>query len=601
MGATGMFTGDWTTPEMLSLLSKSDSIFTGLQQIDQTEPPQPEGPGVEVEQRYHRILSLYQAAIDEYRRTLPSDEAEIPFCISETLALVHLLYLPADGLGMGVVGEEVLRWLNVYDPRPTLAERNRVADVADPGSDPRYWDYLFQCVLRGLDQTAVGALNKFDTHPSPSFRTYIAATVRLLLGMPRSTKYAIEAEFAAQRKAWTGKVAAHLAALEVTLDQFEREVSIDSEERIAYEASLGCLLQILLGNQERILEASHDWRDAFGAWGLYVQPTMKRGDVPDVVALILDRFPSDPTNPMEQALTAFARGDALQGAQATRDIDPWLTVHLTDLLGRAGVLDQRELGARELLLSSIDAYATTVMEDQGLWRIAVAYLASTGDEGRKRMREILLSVPYNIAPPRSGSGMDVDPELEDGGDRFRRVEELLRACQEFQMTEEPRAICQGVAETLVNMGEFGQAVPYCVRAGNATLIRVVVNNMLDAYGESGPKEFLRLVEQFPQTWLVPGGGGESNAQYAHRLAFLGSYRDFHCLVADGDQAGAARALIFAFAARAPETFWAVLLIDAIPLLESTFCSSLFSMSRVMLKDLTMFLKRRTLCSQAATW
>lgn len=557
MESKGMFVGDWMSLPMLHLLSKSDTIFTSLQRIDQTSPDQGGAPGVEAEQRYHRVLALYLSALDEYLRSLPLEERSTPAHISEILALVHLLYFPADGMGTAIVAEELLRWINLYKPRPTSEASNAVADITNAENDWTFWDYVFICVLRGLDQTALLALEKLNNHPSHSFRKFLAQTSKLVLSMPRSTQFALEPEFAAQRHAWTLKVQSQFHLLDHTMKQMQDEAQVDSDERNFIQVNLGNLFLVLLGDQEKIMEMSDDWRDALGAWGLYVDPSLKRTDLTSALTAILQHFNLDPTDTVENALVAFARSEPLQGAKYCCQIDPWLAAHLTDLLGRAGVLSQDDTAARELLLTTIHTYADVVLEDQGLWRIAVAYLSSAGDQWRKRMRQILLSVPYEITP--SGE--------EPGADRFKRVEELLRACSEFQMPEESRSICQGVADTLMEQGELGLAVSYSVRAGNATLIRKVVERALVVYYTQGAAQFIALVDQFPQNWLVPAGGGDSMAQFSHSLTFLGAYRDFVRMVSESDEAGAAWSLIQALAARPPQTFWAVLLIDAIPLLE----------------------------------
>jgi nuclear pore complex protein Nup85 len=52
------------------------------------------------------------------------------------------------------------------------------------------------------------------------------------------------------------------------------------DQRLEYEAQFRCLLQLVAGERQRVFEACEDWREALGAWGTLVQPTMRRDDVP---------------------------------------------------------------------------------------------------------------------------------------------------------------------------------------------------------------------------------------------------------------------------------------------------------------------------------
>ena len=73
----------------------------------------------------NRIAKLYQSTIltqiglvqqdltlDEHERL---DQLEHLASLHAVMSLTEILYLPADGSGDGVVGEEVLDWLNTID------------------------------------------------------------------------------------------------------------------------------------------------------------------------------------------------------------------------------------------------------------------------------------------------------------------------------------------------------------------------------------------------------------------------------------------------------------------------------------------------------
>lgn len=58
------------------------------------------------------------------------------------------------------------------------------------------------------------------------------------------------------------------------------------------------------------------------------------------------------------------------------------------------------------------------------------------------------------------------------------------------------------------------------------------------------------------------------SRFGSRLAFLARYRDMHAFYAQGDKERAAAVLVHLLATElAPKTWWAILLVDAVPLLE----------------------------------
>jgi nuclear pore complex protein Nup85 len=83
------------------------------------------GPSVEVQQYINRIAKLYLSTILKQIESIQHntsldedaklDELQHLASLHAVLSLTEILYLPADGRGDGVVGEEVLDWLNTID------------------------------------------------------------------------------------------------------------------------------------------------------------------------------------------------------------------------------------------------------------------------------------------------------------------------------------------------------------------------------------------------------------------------------------------------------------------------------------------------------
>lgn len=133
----GIFAGDWATDDKIKLLAETFTIFSSLQKIASDEEIRQRAstlpnrsslaallPSAQTLQYYNRISGLYRDALKRYIQTLESadkdsEEEEADLELSQWLHtiwhFVETMYVPADGRGAGVVGEEILHWLNSFD------------------------------------------------------------------------------------------------------------------------------------------------------------------------------------------------------------------------------------------------------------------------------------------------------------------------------------------------------------------------------------------------------------------------------------------------------------------------------------------------------
>lgn len=115
----------------MQFYTQSFTIFTSLQSIAASQQRDAAdegaatwldaGPSVQTMQYYHRVGSLYCDAIQAYMNGLEAEkmnDSELLLHVQSLQTIFHLaqvLYFPEDGRGMGVVGEELLHWLNAHD------------------------------------------------------------------------------------------------------------------------------------------------------------------------------------------------------------------------------------------------------------------------------------------------------------------------------------------------------------------------------------------------------------------------------------------------------------------------------------------------------
>ncbi|CAD6891279.1 unnamed protein product [Tilletia laevis] len=423
--AKGIWQGDWATDAKLKLVSDSYINFISVPKIldfakreSLASMALDAGASTEVMQYAHKISRLYRKRLGEYISAAESaataselDAAtfqqtqDIPQA-REMRSILHLaetFYLPADGLGDGVVGEALTHWLNHSRPGPSNEIAEDFMSAATPYYNQEFLPFINKCILRGYFTIAQTLLSKFDDH-HPIVQQLASETAQLISTIPRSPAFNDARKFLIKRHEWTERVKVLQSSLQAEFDEFEADRARDGnetdgdDERLDLEVGFMILLGTLAGDSERILEASESWQEALGAWGLLVQPSLTREDVPVIVTTIFERC-AVTADPADEVQAALVRGEPAQAALLTRNVDPWLAAHLIDLFDRVDLLlpigeaDTISDLPPNLRNDATRAYAEMILEDQGLWRVAIDYFALAGREGQQRLREVLLTVP----------------------------------------------------------------------------------------------------------------------------------------------------------------------------------------------------------------
>lgn len=182
---------------------------------------------------------------------------------------------------------------------PTTEQGQQIAQTSPSYDHPEFWDYLFRCVLRGFYTTAATVLQSYHAPGvSPTLQNIASETSQILKSLPRSTGYTTEPAFFSAHRHWHTSVRVFLSGLQRKMNAVQSELTSSGhehaeEERLELEAQFRCLLELLCGVQDRILEFSENWVEALCAWGTLVQPAMKRDDLPYVDLLTQRGRPAD--------------------------------------------------------------------------------------------------------------------------------------------------------------------------------------------------------------------------------------------------------------------------------------------------------------------
>ncbi|GAA5946628.1 hypothetical protein JCM1841_003917, partial [Sporobolomyces salmonicolor] len=521
------------------------------------------------------------------------------------LALAEILYLPADGRGEGVVGEELLDWVNTVDRAPSAEEGTALLVSPAPWQDPNFFPYLTRCILRGHLASSSALLALLTSqHPSAPVRSLAVLCAELIDTYPRSTAFKTEQAFRVALKGFRTTLAAAQKNAEKFITALSTDSTLDDDDRADFSSSFRTLLSLLSGDQAHVLEASDSWFEALAAHCVWVNPTATREDLPRVLEVVSRELPVDGTLPGEAAQAALVRGDvpgmlkALTGSE--RGEFAWLATHLADLLSHLHLAsfslpapapststsisgdEQDPLGPRELFLLD---WADRLTSDSGLWRVSCGYWGECGAVGRARIGSALRGVRLTEEEGDGGDGMDVEGEGDAGeegkkGQGRTRVEEVLRVCSEYGLEDDMVSICESYAELLTAQSRYGEAISFCVRAHNSKKIARIADRILDEYVANGQDAFIHHVDSLPTSLLRPSSPPSSPSSRSRspspapvlpanpRLSFLARYRDFFALYARGERRAAAELLVLLLTSGvAPRGFWAVMMLDVLPLLE----------------------------------
>ncbi|KAJ7623243.1 Nup85 nucleoporin-domain-containing protein [Roridomyces roridus] len=495
-----------------------------------------------------------------------------------SFSLFVVLYLPEPGYEEAPVGEELMEWLNIHFIEPSTEEGDHLSSLQSPWEDESFWPYLTRATLRGLSKASVFFLKTLSGHPSEDLQQLAETMVSLVETQPRLQNFAAERDFAYASRRWKDKV----KAVRVEMDQVPEDDRFDDFDN--WWDRLSDMVGVLEGRGEIVQrvceELGADWKEVCAAWGIFVDPRLRREDLPDVVRRVLDDMPPDPTNLEDMIHTSLLSGKPGDALLHASQLDRWLSAHLADIMDPLSLLDsptQDDISIRD---QHILAYAEYLHSDPALWRITVDYMYSCGDVGKERGDQVLIRVPLrlNDRGPDSQGG---DEDKIRAGNIVGVLKDVNQTCFDYRREAARRTVCKIAAQALVRKKDYGLAVSYCSSAEDWQGLGRVVDRVLDEYIVSGPANFAKYASDIaPSLQNLNIRHSGSQGVFIHRLMFAVRYSNFQQLRVKRELQNAASDLVTMFQDDvAPKSWWAVMLCDAVELLQNR-SSLLFSASGV---------------------
>lgn len=198
-------------------------------------------------------------------------------------------------------------------------------------------------------------LGTLSAHPSKDLRRLSQSLIPLLNTQPKLQAYEAEREFAYASHRWKEKVKALRLELDGVPEPDRRDDYEDWWDRFSD------IIGILEGRGEMVQkvcgELGADWKEVCVAWGVFVDPRLRRQDLPwvqllfsipshanysrsDVITQVLEDMPPDPTNLEDMIHAALFTGDPLKALDHAANLDPWLSAHLADMMEPLTLVDR---------------------------------------------------------------------------------------------------------------------------------------------------------------------------------------------------------------------------------------------------------------------
>ncbi|KAF7309813.1 Nuclear pore complex protein Nup85 [Mycena indigotica] len=507
--------------------------------------PRPEGP--------------LQFSADHYR--------SLYTCFS----LFVVLYLPEPGYEEAPVGEDLMEWLNIHFIEPSTEEGDHLSSLQAPWEDDSFWPYLTRhliisrATLRGLSKASVFFFNTLSEHPSVDLRDLAEKIAAIIASQPRLQNFAAEKDFASASRRWKDQV----KAIRVEMEQIPEGERFDEFDN--WWDRLSDIVGVLEGRGEMVericAELGADWKEVCAAWGVFVEPRLRRQELPEVVERILDSLPPDPTNLEDMVHTTLLSGKPLDALLHASQLDRWLSAHLADIMEPLSLLTGLEEDGISVRDEHILAYADYLHSDPALWRITVEYMYSCGDVGKERGDQVLIRVPLRL----QAKGEQAEEGQIHAGNVVGVLKDVNQTCFDYKREAARRTVCRIAAQSFVREKDYGLAVSYCCSAEDWQGLGRVVDCLLEEYIASGPASFAQYASDIaPSLQNLGSQQAISHGVFIHRLMFAVRYSNFQQLRTKYDQSQNAALDLVAMLRDhiAPKSWWAVLLCDAIDLLQN---------------------------------
>ncbi|CAG8664831.1 632_t:CDS:10 [Gigaspora margarita] len=450
--------------------------------------------------------------------------------ISAVWELCRIIYIPSkqEYNQFGQLSLELIKWINHCFPLHPLTEDEeehleQLQQNQELHQDDFFWSRLSEAKM---------FLKSIDKNDGSEFSDYVKLVLDILDTRPRVTELEYH-EFNLRRHEWLSKIS---------------DLQTKLRGKSFLEGRINDILMILRGHTKTIIEKSSTWQEALGGLVYHVRPTCDAQELKNILNVILEKIDTCNTA-LDDALIEFIFRRVEKGIQHCERIDLWLSAHLSDILNKldlvgrihsqsshqkqSNIITQPDVDIREHYLLS---YAESMVFHTTLWQLAFKYFEHCETCGYSYMSQLVVRIPFE--------------------DEFK-ASKLLSICKENGLTFQEKTISRIMGKKYWQNERYASAIVYFINAGDTASLEVIYRRFLDNYIDTGKLTFLDTIESIQLDEDSPVS-----------IKFLSRYRLFHALKQNGEVQRAGAILMELLRAQvAPISFWPVLLLNALPLLQ----------------------------------
>ncbi|XP_042223537.1 nuclear pore complex protein Nup85-like isoform X2 [Homarus americanus] len=508
------------------LINESVGTYLSLQAAVKEAEPDECKPLLVKKCREYR--SMIQACVEDVNMSQEcEDQEEIKACgqllykMELILSLIEILFIDIKPGGL-VLGQLVM-WIRVHFTQ-CIEKKNEAMESDHPHLHPAYWEAVYGAVLQGRME---GARQMLSNHSNADTDPFLSMD-ELLRKMPVYQVYGgvSVAEFTVRWQHWQSEC--------------ERRLQ---EGHFTTCHQLQTVCKILCGNQQTInslIDLMDTWYHLMVSTLLFTCPTVKLFRLHNAAQDAITSIGGEQrTTPLDNVLLAAMEADTHQVIKECQQVldNTWFTAHVTDLLCHTMGQKTGQKFLPELRESLLLDYASVLVSHSSLWQVGILYLDHCGASGIAMSQMVLQRLP-----------------LTDDS----CVHKIIQMASDRNFDSIIVGVCRIMGRRALSQGRLGSAIWWGVRSRDAAFTSHLAHQILHKYVAEGRFESSQLLDHLGPAMLL-----------SDTLTFLGKYREFHMMYQDGNFQDAATLLVSLISSKlAPEYFWPVLLLDALPLLKS---------------------------------
>lgn len=521
-------------PILRKLVNESNGVFLAVQNIMKSKTVDHRAELCKLSIQYRSII---RACLENFQDEISKSDVgpeelqnyiTIFYSIECIWHLCEILFI--NGISGNEVIPHILEWIRFHFPKH---EKN-AAQMLSSGlvgleTHSEYWNTVLGSLLQGRVKVVRALLRQHSASDTGTFKMIdqILKTMPVCFGVSGASLN----EFNLQWKHWTVDV----------------QSKIDAKMFI-HEKYLDLITKILIGEEQAwtdIQTNCETWYEYLAGWLFYTEPTVKPFELSQFAKRSITKMRlTNKLKHLDRVLLAAMEFDLFQVIKEIQYMteNGWFVTHLTDILYHSGrlLLLEKEVtnfSAKKLRESFVLDYGILLMGHKSLWQVGISYLDHCPNDGLQVI-ELLLPRIY--------------PENE------AKTLKIVREAKARDLTSVVQSICKIQGMISMRRKRLGNALCWAVKSQDSSFTSFLADKFLEDYIETGNLASTDLLDNLGSCMLV-----------SDRLIFLGKYFEFHKLYQAGEYRESAHLLMSLLGSKIiPKYFWYVLLIEALPLLES---------------------------------